>query len=114
MNETAVLVKVAWEDVLMALTEADRERRTSLRSELHDLEARMPPPNPAAWTIKNGENVPETYVLKRGDPNRKLLSGEIGYSPGFDQGRRTTQIPCRIGQMDDVTGQSTSGPRYCE
>ncbi len=78
-TETVVLVKVTWEEVLMALSPADRERRTALREQMHELEARLPPPTPAAWCIKNGEQVPETFVLKRGDPKRKL----IAVKPGF-------------------------------
>ena len=73
-GETAVLLKVTWEEVLMALTPTDRERRSSLRAQLHDLEARMPPPVPGAWTIKSSEKVPETFVLKRGDAKRKLTA----------------------------------------
>jgi hypothetical protein len=74
-----VLLKVTWEDVLMALSPSDRERRTALREQLHELEARMPPPTPAAWTIKNGDKKPETFVLKRGDAKRKLTA----VNPGF-------------------------------
>jgi hypothetical protein len=79
VTETAVLVKVTWEDVLMALTPGDRERRVALRSQLHELEAQVPPPASAAWTIKNGDKVPETFVLKRGDPKRKLSEVKPGF-----------------------------------
>lgn len=77
--ETVVLVKVTWEEVLMALTPADRERRAALREQLHELEAQLPPPSPTAWTIKDSNKTPETFVLKRGDPHRKLSVVKPGF-----------------------------------
>jgi hypothetical protein len=65
------LVKVNWDELVDALTPADRERRTLLRSRIHDLEAQLPPPAPQAWAIADGQPAPATYVLKRGDPKRK-------------------------------------------
>jgi hypothetical protein len=75
----ATLSKVTWEDVVMALSPADREKREALRAQLHELEARTPGPAPAAWAIKTAEKPQETFVLKRGDPKRKVL--EVG--PAF-------------------------------
>ena len=79
VGETAVLLKVTWEDVLGALTAEDREKRTELRDQLHTLEARLPAPTPAAWAIKNDAVVPQTFVLKRGDASRRTLA----VNPGF-------------------------------
>jgi hypothetical protein len=77
--DTAPLVKVTWEDVYAALTPEDRAKRVELREQLHELEARLPPPTPGAWAIKATEVGPQTFVLKRGDPKRKSLA--VG--PGF-------------------------------
>jgi uncharacterized protein DUF1553/uncharacterized protein DUF1549 len=69
--EAAILTKVTWDEIVGALTPADRERRAQLREQLHDLESRLPPPSAAAWAIRV-EKTAETFLLKRGDPHRKL------------------------------------------
>jgi hypothetical protein len=75
--EAATLIKVTWDEVIAELTPTERERRARLREEIHDLERRMPPPAAAAWAIKT-EKPAETFVLKRGDPHRKLIAVEPG------------------------------------
>ncbi len=78
-TETGALIKVTWDEVLTALPQADRERRSLLREQLHQLEAQTPPPSSAAWAIKNGEEKAETFVLKRGEPRRKLSAVQPGF-----------------------------------
>jgi len=73
--DAAILTKVTWDEIIGALTPADRERRAQLREQLHDLENRVPPPSAAAWAIR-AEKPAETHVLKRGDPHRKLSAVE--------------------------------------
>ena len=75
--EATTLIKVTWDEVIATLTPAEREKRVSLREQIHDLERRMPPPTAAAWAIKS-EKPAETFVLKRGDPHRKLIAVEPG------------------------------------
>ena len=77
--DTAPLLKVTWDEIIAALSPADREKREALREQVHELEARVPPPTAAAWAIKASEVGPQTFVLKRGDPKRKALA--VG--PGF-------------------------------
>jgi Protein of unknown function (DUF1553)/Protein of unknown function (DUF1549) len=77
-TDSGALLKVTWDEILAAMTPEDREKRAALREQLHNLEARTPPPAPAAWAIRN-EKPAETFVLKRGDPKRKLSA--VG--PGF-------------------------------
>ncbi|MCS7021467.1 MAG: DUF1549 and DUF1553 domain-containing protein [Gemmataceae bacterium] len=72
-EEAAVLIKVSWEEVVAALSPADRERRSALKQRWHELEARLPPPPAQAWAIRNEEPIP-TFILKRGEPHRKLVS----------------------------------------
>jgi len=86
VNETGVLTKVTWEEVLMALTTSDGEKRAALRSQLHEIEAQIPPPSAGAWTIKNGEKAPDTFVLKRGDPKRKLSAVKQGFPRVMSEG----------------------------
>ena len=77
-GDAATLIKVTWDEVLAALTPKNMEKRASLRVQLHDIESQLPPPTAAAWAIQN-EKEAETYVLKRGDPKRKL----VAVGPGF-------------------------------
>ena len=72
-QEASTLLKVSWDEIVAALSPADRERRAELKQRLHDLEARLPPPPAQAWAIRNEEPVP-TYILKRGEPHRKLVT----------------------------------------
>jgi hypothetical protein len=73
------LIKVTWDEIVGALTPADRERRAGLRAKLHELEAQLPPPAPQAWTVGNDLLTPATYVLKRGDPKKK----DVAVEPAF-------------------------------
>jgi hypothetical protein len=78
-TETGAFLKVTWDEILAAMSPADREKRNALREQIHDLEARMPPPTPAAWAIKATKDAPREFVLKRGDPARKLVSVEAAF-----------------------------------
>jgi len=71
--ETGALLKVTWDEIIAALNPDDRAKRAALRDQLHDLESRLPPPTAAAWAIQS-EKAAETFVLKRGDPHRKLIA----------------------------------------
>jgi hypothetical protein len=73
------LVKVTWDELVAALSPADRDRRAALRARIHDLEAQLPPPAPHAWAVADGKTPPATYVLKRGDPKKK----DVQVRPGF-------------------------------
>jgi hypothetical protein len=73
------LLKIAWDELLDALTPADRERRAALRAKIHELEAHLPPPAPQAWAIGDGLLTPTTHVLKRGDPKKK----DVAVEPAF-------------------------------
>jgi len=72
-QEAATLLKVSWDEIVAALSPADRERRAELKERLHALQARLPPPPAQAWAIRNEEPIP-TFILKRGEPHRKLVS----------------------------------------
>src|SRR5205814_1214248 len=48
-----ILQRVTWDEILAAMSAEDRAKRVALREQIHVLEARMPPPTAAAWTIKN-------------------------------------------------------------
>jgi hypothetical protein len=72
------LLKVTWDEVLPALTDADRAKRAELRAKLHDLEARAPLPPAKAWTLEEGPGQLETRILRRGNihrPDKKVTPG---------------------------------------
>jgi hypothetical protein len=70
---------VSWDEVVAALSPADREARTKLREQIHALEARLPPPSAAAWAIASTGTAAQAFVLKRGDASQRTLA--VG--PGF-------------------------------
>jgi len=71
VKESEVLLKVTWDEVVAALTPEDRVKRETQRDEMHRLQAKMPAPPPSAWAIGNDEKIPPTYILRRGEVNRK-------------------------------------------
>ena len=73
------LIKVSWDEILVAMPPADLEKRTALREKLHILEAQMPPPTAAAWAIQAQLPNAKTFVLKRGDPARKTIEANPAY-----------------------------------
>ena len=70
-SEAQPLIKVTWDEIVAELTPADRERRADWRRQLHELEAKKPPPLAQAWTIHDSGAKPATNLLKSGDPKRK-------------------------------------------
>jgi hypothetical protein len=67
--DAEVLLKVTWDEVVAALSPADRDRRAALRRRVHELEAHKPAPPAKAWTVADGGGKLETAVLKRGNPH---------------------------------------------
>ena len=74
-GETGPLLQVRWDEVLDAMSAADKAERAGLRDRLHAIEARTPPPAPAAWAI-HAEGEPKTHVLKRGSVKHRW--GAVG------------------------------------
>jgi hypothetical protein len=74
-----ILLKVTWDEVVDALTPADRARRTALREQIHALEAHKPPPVAHAWAIQEDAKRPTSHVLLRGDVKRKGPAVESGF-----------------------------------
>src|SRR5262249_4795019 len=73
-----ILIKVTWDEVVDALTPADRARRAALREQIHVLEAHKPPPVAHAWSVRDDAKRPATHVLLRGDVKRKGPAVEPG------------------------------------
>jgi hypothetical protein len=73
------LIKVSWDEVLAALPAADLEKRKALRDRQHALEAQIPPPTAAAWSIRNTLSA-KTHVLTRGEPHAKAQEVQPGFA----------------------------------
>lgn len=65
-KDAGILLKVTWDELISSLSDADRARRERLRGTLFGLEARLPPPSPKAFAIRNDKVSPKTHVLRRG------------------------------------------------
>ncbi len=77
--QAQVLIKVTWDEIVGALTPADRARRANLRVQLHALEEQKPPPPAQAWTVGDTGATPVAHVLKRGDPKQKDKQVSSGF-----------------------------------
>ena len=62
---------MTWDEIVAALTPEDRAKRETLRTQQHDLQAKMPPLPPAAWGIAADDKPPPTYILRRGEVKKK-------------------------------------------
>jgi hypothetical protein len=80
VEHAQVMLKVEWDELVPALSPAERERRATLRHQLHTLELEAPPPLPIAPGVADViAPVPTVRVLVRGDPH---TPGEE-VQPGF-------------------------------
>ncbi len=73
------LIRVTWDEILAAMTPEQRRRKAELRSQVHDLRANMPTPLKTAWTVQNSAKVPDTYLLLRGNWQRKVAKVQPAY-----------------------------------
>lgn len=69
--QAQTLLKVSWDEVIDALSDADRVKRTALRERLHDLNRRAPRPPARAWTLEEGKGPLGSHILRRGNIQRK-------------------------------------------
>jgi len=86
-------IKLAWNDVVDALSAEDRARRAKLREQLHAVQATKPAPLPAAFAVGNLDKAEPTFILQVGDPKHKLGQVEPGIPLVLDPlapGARTT------------------------
>jgi hypothetical protein len=78
-DAAAPLLKVTWDEVLDALPSAERSERAKLKEQQLKLEDDLPPPPPAAWALAEDDKPKPTFVLKRGDWQRKQSEISAGY-----------------------------------
>jgi hypothetical protein len=66
-------IKPAWDEVVEVMPSDIKAERSKLRERLHEVEATVPDPLPAAYAFVNtGEAAPQSYVLRLGDPHNRL------------------------------------------
>jgi hypothetical protein len=66
-------IEPTWDVVVAAMTAEDREKRARLRERLHEIEFTEPDPLPMAYAYVNtGEQAPQSYVLRMGDPHSPM------------------------------------------
>jgi hypothetical protein len=82
------LIKISWDEVVDALSPADRDRRAKLRAQINKMEAHAPPPSAEAWAVKDTTPVPPTHILKRGNPHRKGARVEAGFPEMLGQAEK--------------------------
>jgi Protein of unknown function (DUF1553)/Protein of unknown function (DUF1549) len=99
-GEAETLIKVTWDEILAALTPDDRAKRADLREQQHALEAQLPPPPPAAWTIADDGTVPPTHVLKRGELSRKIGTVEPAFPRVLAVSRAAQPSASRLNRRD--------------
>jgi hypothetical protein len=91
-KEAESQLKLLWDDVVNALSPADRDRRAALRREMHRIEYEAPEPPASAFAVVNMEKAPSSHVLKVG--NAKMKIAEVG--PGtlrvLGEGPGTTDV----------------------
>jgi hypothetical protein len=71
--DAAVQVKPSWDEVVAAMPADVKAERARLRVKLHEVEASAPDPLPQAYGyFDTGEDAPQSYVLRLGDPHARL------------------------------------------
>ncbi len=78
-EQAETLIKVSWDEVVAALSPADRKQRAELRRQIHEQTARFPPPPPHAWTLTEGKGPLTAHVLRRGNIHRRGARVEPGF-----------------------------------
>ena len=77
-------VKPMWDELVEALSAADREKRAGLRTQMHAIELTKPLPLAAAFATMSGEKAPVTHILRVGDVKHKIAPVEPGLPVVFE------------------------------
>jgi hypothetical protein len=98
-SDAETQIKPAWDEVVEAMPPSVQADRAGLRQRLHEVETTAPDPLAAAYSFVNtGEDAPQSYILRLGDPHNRLSPVEpsvpavlkAGYQiPTASAGRRT-------------------------
>jgi hypothetical protein len=99
-KDAETLIKVTWDEILADLSREERTKRAALREQQHALEAQMPPPPAAAWTIAGEGTAPATHILKRGEVKRKGPTVEPGFPRILESSVVSPQSSVRLKRTD--------------
>ncbi len=88
VEQSGVLVKVTWDEIVDALPTAERAKRAALREQIHALEAQRPAPPAQAWTLTEDGSPLFSHVLKRGNLNQKGARVTPGFPRVLDAGAK--------------------------
>ena len=98
-SDAEAQLKPSWDEIVAVMPPAVLAERAKLRERLHEVEATAPDPLAAAYAFVNtGEDAPQSYILRLGDPHSQLDPVEpavpfvlkAGYRiPTASTGRRT-------------------------
>ena len=98
-SDAETQIKPAWDEVVDVMPPAVLSERARLRRRLHEVEDTAPDPLAAAYGFVNtGEDAPQSYILRLGDPHNRLSPVDpsvpfvlqAGYRiPTASTGRRT-------------------------
>ena len=91
-KEAESQLKLLWDEVVDALSPADRERRAGLRRQMHRIEYEEPDPPAAAFAVTNMEKAPASHVLKVGNHKMKLDEVWPGTLRVLGKGPGTTDV----------------------
>src|SRR5262249_20371915 len=70
-KEAQSMLEIKWNELVAALSPEDREKRASLRRQMHDIDLYAPDPLPKALAVADTLNpTPPINILKGGDPHR--------------------------------------------
>ena len=116
--QSAVLVKVTWDEIIAALTPSERRQRQAWRDEIHALETRA-----AAATrrgLGRGRGRADAHYLRaaarrhetQGRRSPARFSADLGW--GNERQERQAANPPRPGQLAGSAGPSVDGPRLGE
>jgi len=83
-KDAETLLKVTWDEIIAALSPEDRAKRTALREEQHALEAELPIPPSQAWAVADDGSSKPTYILKRGELDKKGAAVNSGFPRIFN------------------------------
>jgi hypothetical protein len=72
-SDAQTQIKPSWDEVVAVLPADVLAERAKLRTKLHEVEATAPDPLPHAYAyVTTGEAVPQSYILRLGDPHNRL------------------------------------------
>ncbi len=72
-SDAETQIKPSWDEVLDVMPPAVKAERARLRERLHEVETTAPDPLAAAYSFVNtGEDAPQSYILRLGDPHNRL------------------------------------------